>query len=128
MATKRTTRTIGNRRYTTTTNGSKTTRSESSAKKTKPGQTRITTTNTDGKVNTIRTTNLGNGWYERTSSNATDAKRQRSEKANRKMWKNLSNALGNLPIEPQQKIEGGGFIPMLLLCVIISTILILFKG
>ena len=133
MATKRTTRTVGNRRRTTTinTNG-KTTRSESSAGNTKPGQTRITTTNVDGKINTIRTTNLGNGWYERTTSNGQEAKRQRAEKANQKMWKNLSNnisnALDKLPTEPEQKIEGGGFIPFMLLCLIIAGAIILFKG
>lgn len=109
MATKRTTRTIGNRRYTTTTSSNgKTTRSESSAGKTKPGQTRITTTYTNGKTDTIRTTNLGNGWYQRTSSRSEDAKRRRAEKANRDAWKRLFG---------KKKTEGNSFFPVLLLCI-----------
>ena len=90
MAYKRTTRTTGTRRLTTTVshgNGKyKTTRSESNAAKTRPGQTRVTTTYSSGKTDTIRTTNLGQGWYQRSSKKG-DARRERATMARtRKFW------------------------------------------
>lgn len=134
MATKRTTRTIGNRRYTTTTTSSgKTTRSESSAGKTKPGQTRITTTTVNGKTNTIRTTNMGGGWYERSTSRGDETKRRRSEKANREMWKKLSKGVSNMlnsaQIEPPKKKEHeeGGLLGVLFLFLIVGFVMWLFS-
>lgn len=90
MPYKRTTRKFGSRRFTTTEsyrNGKyKTTRSESNAAKTRPGQTRVTTTYTNGKTDTIRTTNLGNGWFQKSSKNG-DARRERAAMARtRKFW------------------------------------------
>lgn len=90
MPYKRTTRTTGSRRLTTTVshgNGKyKTTRSESNAAKTRPGQTRVTTTYSSGKTDTIRTTNLGQGWYQRSSKKG-DARRERAAMARtRTFW------------------------------------------
>lgn len=95
MPYKRTTRTTGSRRLTTTVshgNGkSKMTRSESNAAKTRPGQTRITTTYSSGKTDTIRTTNLGQGWYQRSSKRG-DARRERAAMARtRKFWSDMFN-------------------------------------
>lgn len=90
MPYKRTTRTTGSRRLTTTVSygkgKSKMTRSESNAAKTRPGQTRVTTTYSNGKTDTIRTTNLGGGWYQRSSKKG-DLRRERAAMARtRKFW------------------------------------------
>lgn len=95
MPYKRTTRTTGSRRLTTTVshgNGkSKMTRSESNAAKTRPGQTRVTTTYSSGKTDTIRTTNLGQGWYQRSSKRG-NARRERAAMARtRKFWSDMFN-------------------------------------
>ena len=93
MATKRTRKTVGNRRYTTTTtlnNGkTTTTRSESSAGNTKPGQIRVTQTSKNGKINTIMTTNHGNGWYTRKSANGIERERGAQQKRAQEFWSGL---------------------------------------
>ena len=98
MPYKRTTRTTGTRRLTTTVshgNGkSKMTRSESNAAKTRPGQTRVTTTYSSGKTDTIRTTNLGQGWYQRSSKKG-EARRERAAMARtRKFWDGVFKTKG----------------------------------
>ena len=98
MPYKRTTRTTGSRRLTTTVshgNGkSKMTRSESNAAKTRPGQTRVTTTYSSGKTDTIRTTNLGQGWYQRSSKKG-EARRERAAMARtRKFWDGVFKTKG----------------------------------
>lgn len=93
MPTKRTTRKIGNKRITSTTsykNGKTTnTYSESTAAKTKPGQTRVTNTYKNGKPNTIRTTNMGNGWYTRESSAGRAREERIRANKTRKFWDEL---------------------------------------
>ena len=99
MAYKRTTRTTGTRRLTTTVshrNGkTKMTRSDSTAGKTRPGQTRVTTTYSGGgKTDTIRTTNLGQGWYQRSSKKG-EARRERAAMARtRKFWDGVFKTKG----------------------------------
>ena len=109
MATKRTTRIFGNRRITNTNsvkNGkTTTTRSESSARRTEPGQTRVTTTYRNGKEDTISTTNLGGGWFERKSSNGERRRDEAQTKANQRAWAALfgEKKKGNRRLESSAK-------------------------
>ncbi len=88
MAYKRTTQKFGNRRVTTTynTKTGTTTRSETSAQKMKPGQTRVTTSYGGGKSSTTYTTNLGGGYYNKETSGGIEARRRKQQKENQQMW------------------------------------------
>lgn len=88
MAYQRKSRTFGGRRITTTTNTKtgKITYSETTAGKTKPGQTRITTSWGGGKTNTTRTTNLGGGWFSKETSNGNEARRRKQQREAQKFW------------------------------------------
>ncbi len=88
MAYKRTTQKFGNRRITTTYNNKtgKTTRSDTSAAKTKPGQTRVTSNWGNGKTTTTYTTNLGGGYYSKETSGGIEARRRKQQKESQQFW------------------------------------------
>lgn len=124
MPTKRTTRTLGTKRITRTTsykNGKTTsTYSESTAGKTKPGQTRVTNTYKNGKPNSIRTMNMGNGWYNRESSaGRARAERIQSNKS-RKFWNEL---FGNTKRKTPKKASG---VDAVFWCVVLFFMLAVF--